>query len=44
MVADAARSQHYNAGMVEIRRASLPTDLATVRAMFREYGDGLGID
>lgn len=30
--------------MVEIRRAALPTDLTTVRAMFREYGDSLGID
>jgi ribosomal protein S18 acetylase RimI-like enzyme len=30
--------------MIEIRRASLPADLPTVRAMFREYGDRLGID
>ncbi len=30
--------------MIEIRRASLPADLPTVRAMFREYGDILGID
>jgi ribosomal protein S18 acetylase RimI-like enzyme len=27
-----------------IRHASFPQDLATVRALFREYGAGLGID
>lgn len=30
--------------MLEIRRASLPRDLDTVRALFREYADSLGID
>jgi ribosomal protein S18 acetylase RimI-like enzyme len=30
--------------MIEIRCASLPADLPTVHALFREYGDGLGID
>lgn len=30
--------------MVEIREARFPDDVELVRAMFREYADGLGID
>jgi GNAT superfamily N-acetyltransferase len=30
--------------MIDIRPAELPNDLAQVRALFREYADGVGVD
>jgi hypothetical protein len=30
--------------MIEIRPADIPEDLAEVRALFREYADGVGVD